>query len=109
MEKSANKRWKESGSALSFKEWIDRENRKKQAEGDFIPLIPDTSSIVKDTFATTLDRSRLDIERTAGFKTPEQADKSKVLGLDKKILVFSTLLIVGSVGVYFYQKLKKKK
>jgi hypothetical protein len=29
MEKSANKKWKESGTTLSFKEWIDRENKKK--------------------------------------------------------------------------------
>ena len=38
MEKSANKKWKESGSSLSFKEWIERENRKKEPEGNFIPF-----------------------------------------------------------------------
>jgi hypothetical protein len=105
MEKSANKRWKESGSSLSFKDWIDRENRKKEFEGNFIP---DTSSTVKDIIDTTLNRSREDISRTAGYKTAEEADKNTVLGLDKRILVFSTLLIVGSISFYFYRKLKKK-
>lgn len=107
MEKSANKRWKESGSSLSFKDWIDRENKKKNAEGDFIPMIP--PSTPKDIIDTTLNRSREDILRTSGFKTPEEADKTKIFGLDKRVLAFSTLLIVGSITYYFYQKLKKKK
>ena len=39
MEKSANKRWKESGSTLSFKEWIERENRKNEPEEvNFLPF-----------------------------------------------------------------------
>jgi hypothetical protein len=43
MEKSANKRWKESGSTLTFKEWIDRENKKNQEfEGNFIPFQGET-------------------------------------------------------------------
>lgn len=109
MEKSANKRWKESGSSLSFKDWIDRENKKKEFEGNFIPNIPEPSITIKDVINTTLNRSKEDITRTAGYKTYEEADKNKVLGLDKRILVFSTLLIVGSVTYYFYQKLKKKK
>jgi hypothetical protein len=110
MEKSANKRWKESGSTLSFKDWIDRENRKKEFEGNFIPFIPEPStSTIQNVIDTTLNRSKMDIQTTAGFKTAEQADTSKVLGLDKRILVFSTLLIVGSVTYYFYQRLKSKK
>jgi hypothetical protein len=110
MEKSANKKWKESGSTLSFKDWIDRENRKKEFEGNFIPFIPEPSSnTIQDVINTTLNRSRMENQLTAGYRTAEQADKSKVLGLDKRILVFSTLLIVGSVTYYFYQKLKLKK
>ena len=110
MEKSANKRWKESGSTLSFRDWIDRENRKKESEGNFIPFIPEPSnSTIQDVISSTLNSSKLDIQRTAGYRTAEQADTSKVLGLDKRILVFSTLLIVGSVTYYFYQRLKSKK
>lgn len=109
MEKSANKRWKESGSTLSFKDWIDRENRKKESEGNFIPFIPEPNRTIQDVIDTTLNRSKDEIVRTAGYKTAEQADTSKVLGLDKRILVFSTLLIVGSVTYYFYQRLKTKK
>ena len=112
MEKSANKRWKESGSTLTFKEWIDRENKKKEPEGNFIPFISepiDTSSITSSTIDSVLKQEQDYIVSTAGYRTAENANKNTVLGLDKKVLVFSTLLIVGSLSYYFYQKLKQKK
>ena len=40
MEKSANKRWKESGSTLTFKEWIDRENKKNAVDTSVFIIIP---------------------------------------------------------------------
>lgn len=110
MEKSANKRWKESGTTLSFKEWIDRENSKSQSEENFNAfdgLFKPTVNI-QDSVQQTLDESNKEMKQTAGFKTPTEADKNTIFGLDKNILVFSTLLVVGSVGYYFYTKLKKK-
>jgi len=109
MEKSANKRWKESGSTLSFKEWIDRENKKKNAENkvNFIPNFPDTNSIARDTIDSTLRESRETIEQTVGFRKDANIDKDKVFGLDKRILIFSGVLIAGSIGFYFYKKMKK--
>lgn len=113
MEKSANKRWKESGSTLSFKDWIDRENKKKESAGNFIPFIPepvpDTSGVASSTIDSVLKQGQDYIVKTAGYKSAEDANKNTVLGLDKKILVFSSLLIVGSLSYYFYQKLKQKK
>jgi hypothetical protein len=101
-QKSANKRWKESKSSLSFKEWISRENNKKEAEGNFLPFV---AGSIQDT----LNRSKEEIRATAGFKTTAQEDESKVFGLDKGVLIFSSLLIVGSLGFYFYGKLKNRK
>lgn len=106
MEKSANKKWKESGSSLSFKEWIERENRKKESEGNFIPFSANPN--IQSVIDTTLNRSKEEIQKTAGYKTPENVDKSKILGLDKRILFFSSVLIIGSVGYYFYKKMKSK-
>jgi hypothetical protein len=104
--KSANKLWKESNTTLSFKEWIERENKKKteNQSGNFLPF---NSGLPSDVVKDTLDRSKEQILSTSGYK-PEATNQT-VLGLDKKILVFSGLLIVGSVGIYFYQKLKSKK
>jgi hypothetical protein len=106
MEKSANKRWKESRSTLTFKEWIDRENKKNESvESTFIPFdgIPalDTSSI-----NTTIEKAQQDILVASGYK--DKPSNTTIFGLDKNILIFSTLLIVGSVGFYFYKKSMKK-
>jgi hypothetical protein len=100
MEKSANKRWKESGTSLSFKEWIDRENKKNESQGNFLPFsnIPEPNQIVRDTIQNKV---------TLGYKPTTEGNK--VLGLDSKILIFSGILIVGSLSYYFYNKLKVKK
>jgi hypothetical protein len=108
MEKSANKRWKESGSTLTFKEWIDRENKKNQQfDGNFIPFQSDTKNAVgSDSIKATIDKAKQDLIDASGYKV--ETDKNSVLGLNKGVLVFSTLLIVGSLSFYFYQKYKKK-
>jgi len=117
MEKlSANQRWKKSGTTLPFKEWINRENEKEKAqESSLIPSFKpfetnnnfqnfdNTNQIVNDTINSTLDEY--------SYKPPlvTQEDTSQVLGLDKKIFILSSLLIVGSLSFYFYKKLKDKK
>lgn len=104
--KSANKLWKESNTTLSFKEWIDRENKKKTEHqtGNFLPF---NSGVPADVIKDTLQQSREAMMATAGYK-PEATNQT-VLGLDKRILLFSGIVIVGAVGIYFYQKLKAKK
>jgi hypothetical protein len=111
MEKSANKRWKESGSTLTFKEWIDRENKKNEPfEGDFIPFkqeeIAMVNAVGSDSISQTIEAAKQDLIDASGYKSA--SSKSNVLGLNKGVLVFSTLLIVGSLSYYFYQKYKKK-
>lgn len=108
--KSANKRWKESGSTLSFKEWINRENIKKSPEANFVSFVNDEAyNNPKDIISSTLQQEKEYIQEISGFKTPEKADKSKIFGLNKNVLVFSSLLVVGSISFYFYQRLKQKK
>jgi hypothetical protein len=116
MEKlSANQRWKKSGTTLPFKEWINRENEKEKAkESSLIPSFEpfqannfqnfdNTNQVVNDTINSTLNAN--------SYKPPlvTQEDTNQVLGLDKKIFIFSSLLIVGSLSFYFYKKLKNKK
>lgn len=108
MEKSANKKWKESGSSLSFKEWIDRENKKNESEGNFIPFVNEPLNVAKDSINATLAKSQEQISETIGYKTTDKADNTKFLGLDKRILFFSTILIVGSIGFYVYKSRKAK-
>jgi len=103
MEKSANKRWKESGTVLSFKEWIDRDNKKSQSSenSSFLPFVgnkPDVS-IIQDTIQASIGTL------PSNYKPDET--HNTVLGLNKGVLIFSTFLIVGSLGFYFYSKYKK--
>ena len=116
MEKSANKRWKESGSTLTFKEWIDRENKKNEPfDGNFIPFAGDTklNSVGGDSIKQTIDEAKQSLAEakqglveSSGYKTAK--DNSTVFGLNKNVLIFSSLLIVGSLSFYFYSKYKKK-
>jgi len=107
-EKSANKKWKESGTNLSFKDWINRENQKKEStEGSFLPFYAslDATSNIQDSIKDTITSENLKIT-DKGLKDTE--DKSKMFGLNKGILVFSTLLLVGSLGYLLYSKAVKK-
>lgn len=106
MEKSANKLWRESGTTLSFKEWIDRKNKMEQSsEGSFIPYKNADGGGSFSPVEDVLKASEESLKRKSGYKGT--IDKSKVLGLDKGVLIFSTLLIVGSIGFYIYNKRKK--
>ena len=104
MEKSINKKWKESGSTLNFKEWIDRENKKKD-ETNFLPF-----DSVLQTQAQITDSIRQDIQNSEDLAAVNyQEDKSKVLGLDKATFLFSAFLVIGSISYFFYKRAKNKK
>ena len=108
MEKSANKKWKESGSTLTFKEWIDRENKKNNSfDGDFIPYknAIGVDPINVDSIQQTINEANKDLIDTSGYKT--SANTSNVFGLNQGVLVFSVLLIAGSLTYYFYKSKKK--
>ena len=60
----------------------------------------DSTQLIDDTIKSTYN---------SNIYKPTQENKNQVLGLDKKVFVFSSLLILGSLGFYFYKKLKEKK
>ena len=92
MEKSANKKWKESGTTLSFKEWIERENKKSESDGffGFDSLITPKKSV-----------DGLDAEQAP------VSSANTTLGIDNTVIVVSAILIVGAIGFAVYKKLKK--
>jgi hypothetical protein len=94
MEKSANKLWRESGSTLSFKEWIDRENQKKE-------------SVVANFIGEDLVDKTLN--NTPTTQNSGELNTKSVLGLNKGVVILSSLLIVGSLSYYFYMRLKNRK
>ena len=85
--KSANQRYKESGSGLPFKDWIERE----KAKGIVLPKIG-----VTDVFEET--KAELDLNK-------DKRSDNKIVGLNKRILMLSTLIVVGAVAYkYLYKK-----
>lgn len=108
MEKSANKRWKESGSTLTFKQWLDREDKKNDSNNsNFLPF---DSSTVSQTQQQINDSIKLDIQNVdIGVNNDYQEDKTKFLGLDKTTFVFAGVLILGSLTYYFIKRAKANK
>jgi hypothetical protein len=92
--KSMNKLWKESGTTLTFKEWLERENNKKvETKENFLPF--NAEDIIKN---------KIEIKKT----NTNIPNKNKVLGLDKGVVIFSGVLIAASIGYYVYTKIKSK-
>jgi hypothetical protein len=88
---SANRLWKQSGSNLPFKDWLDRE----KAKGEFIPNI----------------QAQEEFNNADGSETTAIADggdlfKKKVVGsiIGKNLLIIGVLV----VGGYFLYKTYKK-
>lgn len=102
--KSANKRWKESGTTLSFKEWIQQENEKQNSfNQNFIPFEGD---VVKQEIKESIDDAIGELKKESGYKSEE--DNSKVFGLNKNVLYVSAAIIAISAGVLVYRKIKAK-
>ena len=81
MEKSANKLWRESGTTLSFKEWINRENQKK--EEVFVSFLGIDEQINK-TLQDTTSSSNLN-------KNYNVEDSKTILGLNKGVILVPAL------------------
>jgi len=111
MEKSANRLWKESNTSLSFKDWLEREKSK----GIFIPNkkfsafegVDLEGSLNNNSIKDTLNISKERFEKELGLdKKPVVLPKNKIFGLNKGLLVASTLVIAVAIGYKIYQKRK---
>jgi hypothetical protein len=99
-EKSANQLWRESGTSLSFAQWLQREKDK----GNFIPnksVVLDTQQFVADSTSTIRNVLKLD--------KPEEGEKkgsNTVFGLNKWLLLMSLAIVGGAVAYNIYKKRK---
>ncbi len=89
---TANQMYKNSGSTLPFREWLNREKEK----GIVIP-----QQGVSDRIDDELQK-KLDGEEVNFIKSGENT----VLGLNKTVLIISTLIVLGAVGYTIYRKRK---
>jgi hypothetical protein len=94
-QQSANQIWKESGTTLSFSEWLERE----KAKGSFIP-----NKIVADTTAMIRKNIGLITKDNSYVVTPK--NNNTILGLNKWILLSSLMIIGGAVAFSIYKNKK---
>jgi len=107
-QKSPNKLWRESGTSLSFADWIQREKEKgaflanKQFE-----KFANVDGVIDD--ATWLEnvknQSRIDLGIDKIVKEKELKDNT-FIGLNKTLLLISGLIVLGAIGYKIYQKRK---
>jgi hypothetical protein len=89
---SANRLWKESGSNLPFKDWLERE----KAKGEFIPNI----------------QAQEEFNNADGGDEPQPPQGNPLKGkLETGSIIGKNLLIIGAlaIGVYFIYKTYYKK
>jgi hypothetical protein len=96
--KSANQIWKESGTTLSFADWIQREKDK----GRFLPnqIVSEVTDSIKNSLG--------DLKNSLGIDAKSKVidTNTKVVGLSKWVIVASLAIIGGAVA---YTVIKKKK
>jgi hypothetical protein len=100
--KSANQLWKESGSTLSFKNWLQREKDK----GRFLPnkKLMEFNSVDGDS---NVKSSQELIQETLNKNKSNAVPKNITYGLSKAVILISATLILGAVAYKIYQKKTK--
>jgi hypothetical protein len=114
--KSANQIWKECGTTLSFKDWIQREKDK----GRFLPnrllqgssiSVDDNLNVGGDSVATGNDRVDQLINNVLDGSPQMRTDTKKsneILGLNKWVLILSATIVIGAVAYKIYQNKKSE-
>jgi hypothetical protein len=107
-QKSPNKIWRESGTSLSFADWIQREKDKGAflTNKKFENFADENGEIDDKTWIEQIKKqNRIDL----GIDLPLDDKKEKdntFLGLNKTVLLLSGLIIIGAIGYKIYQKRK---
>ena len=101
IEKSANQLWRESGTTLSFKDWLNREKKK------FVNFNGDSQSnvmMVNKPLNDTIQKTLKSIKEEVGYK--EKPTNKSVFGINKSIII---LVGVGALAFVAYKIIKSRK
>jgi hypothetical protein len=107
-QKSPNRLWRESGTSLSFADWIQREKDKGAflANKKFDNFSNVNGFIDNDTWIEQLKsqaRINLGIDKVVSDKKKKD---NTFVGLNKNILILSGIIIIGAIGYKIYQNRK---
>jgi hypothetical protein len=104
--KSPNRLWRDSGTSLSFADWIQREKDKNNF------LINKKFENFANVQGESNDTDWLESAKQESrdfFGIDKSLDKKKdntFIGLNKGVILISVLLIAGAIGYKIYQKRK---
>jgi CHASE3 domain sensor protein len=99
MNKSANQIWKESGTTLSFKDWLSREKEKfSNADGQVDNFIQNKP--LNDSIQKTLEAMKKD----SGLK--EDISNKTIFGINQNVIIVGGVIILGAIAYKFYQSRK---
>lgn len=102
VEKSANQLWRESGTTLSFKDWLNREKTKyMNATGSGV----ETGIIVNKPLNEDVQKTLAELKKDVGYKT--ESAKGQVFGIKNTTIIITGVVILSLVGLLYYQKNKK--
>jgi hypothetical protein len=99
IEKSANQLWRESGTTLSFKDWLNREKKKFvnfNGDGRVMMVNKPLNTQIQDTLSN--------IRTSVGYK--KDLEGKTVFGLNKNIII---LVGIGIVAFATYKFIKARK
>lgn len=106
--KSPNRLWRESGTSLSFADWIQREKDKGAflANKKFEKFANVEGKVDTDSWIEQVkNQARIDLGIDKPVVDPNKKDNT-ILGLNKTILAISGLIIIGAIGYKIYQNRK---
>jgi hypothetical protein len=105
--KSPNRLWRESGTSLSFADWIQREKDK----GAFLAnkKFENFASVEGGIdYTSWIEKIKAQNRLNLGIDKVNDSNKkdNTFLGLSKPVLIVSGLLILGAIGYKIYQNRK---
>jgi len=100
MQQTANQRWRQSGSTLSFKNFLEREKAKMASiDGGSYEII------LNKPLNDSVQASLATVRKEAGYKT--EISNKTVFGINKTVLIISGLVILAGIGYKIYKTQKK--
>ena len=99
--KSANQLWKESGTTLSFKDFISREKAKGFLNQTGSADIPSNKPLT-DSINQVLDQ----MHKTSGLQT--NLNNKYILGINKNVLIIVGIAALATTAILIYKHKMKK-
>jgi hypothetical protein len=101
---SANQRWKRSGTTLPFKDWLQREDAKKESVNSDVHFIPFVSSDTQEYSKPYVVKAL-----NADGEVVTTSNPNQTFGIDNTYLLIAGIVVVGAISFVIWKKYSKAK